>query len=414
MGTHQGPTGLHESAGGVAKGWTRSSNAHKRAVERATQGPSICKFSATFPHCNQILISQPESYRHQLNHTPKQIYNCDFPDCVRTFVRQDLCNRHRDRHTAKGSQLHRKDSMLGHAHTSPITESGKPLSMHGSSSPEVMRPNLAGIKSRTNQLQYQSPQEINPNHYSPATNPSSGTFSGTASSNGADSHGGPGNFKRSNSDNVSRAHETPTSTPGSRPHRHSSFGMSDAKPAEFTRPPLQTTVGPYGLLSSASGSQSYLGSQGSPHPPYVSQQNFTPFTLPPPGFATTVTSAPSSRDSEPSYPTSMSTEYPNESIHHQQSGPDMMLLDQMTAPNTMPVFGGEGYNRSPFAIPEDFVAYLFSGQQLDNSSPMGQMSQQAYAKSVPLFLSFKLVLLTAFLATPMHRTNIMHHISPMK
>jgi len=54
----------------------------------------------------------------------------------------------------------------------------------------------------------------------------------------------------------------------------------------------------------------------------------------------------------------------------------------MTAPNTMPVFGGEGYNRSPFAIPEDFVAYLFSGQQIDTSSPMGPMGQQAYAKSV--------------------------------
>jgi hypothetical protein len=63
----------------------------------------------------------------------------------------------------------------------------------------------------------------------------------------------------------------------------------------------------------------------------------------------------------------MSTDYPSEGIHHQQSGPDMMLLDQMTAPNTMPVFGGEGYNRSPFAIPDDFVAYLFSGQQLDGS-----------------------------------------------
>jgi hypothetical protein len=59
----------------------------------------------------------------------------------------------------------------------------------------------------------------------------------------------------------------------------------------------------------------------------------------------------------------------------------MMLLDQMTAPNTMPVFGGEGYNRSPFAIPEDFVAYLFSNQQLENSaSPMGQMGQPGYAK----------------------------------
>jgi hypothetical protein len=78
----------------------------------------------------------------------------------------------------------------------------------------------------------------------------------------------------------------------------------------------------------------------------------------------------------------MSTDYPSETIQHQQSGPDMMLLDQMTAPNTMPVFGGEGYNRSPFAIPEDFVAYLFSGQQIDTSSPMGPMGQQAYAKSV--------------------------------
>jgi len=78
----------------------------------------------------------------------------------------------------------------------------------------------------------------------------------------------------------------------------------------------------------------------------------------------------------------MSTEYSNDPIQHQQSGPDMMLLDQMTAPNTMPVFGGEGYNRSPFAIPEDFVAYLFSNQQLENAaSPMGPMGPQAgYAK----------------------------------
>ncbi|EHK97384.1 putative Zinc finger protein [Glarea lozoyensis 74030] len=45
----------------------------------------------------------------------------------------------------------------------------------------------------------------------------------------------------------------------------------------------------------------------------------------------------------------------------------------------MPVFGGEGYSRSPFAIPEDFVAYLFNNQQLDASSPMGQMNPQGYA-----------------------------------
>jgi hypothetical protein len=71
----------------------------------------------------------------------------------------------------------------------------------------------------------------------------------------------------------------------------------------------------------------------------------------------------------------------------------MMLLDQMTVPNTMPVFGGEGYNRSPFAIPEDFVAYLFSGQQLENSSPIGQMGQPGYAKLVNTLSKRGLVLI---------------------
>jgi hypothetical protein len=56
---------------------------------------------------------------------------------------------------------------------------------------------------------------------------------------------------------------------------------------------------------------------------------------------------------EPSYPPSMPTDHPSESIHHKQSGPDMILLDEMRAPNPMPVFGGEGYNQSPFAIPEE-------------------------------------------------------------
>ena len=350
---------------------------------RATREPSICKSCKIIPGLLQYLPQFSCRYRHQLNHTPKQIYNCDFPDCSRTFVRQDLCNRHRDRHTAKGSQLHRKDSMLGHAHASPIAESGKPLSMHGSASPEVMRPNLAGGKSRTGQLQqYQSPQEMNSNPYSPATNPSSGTYSATASSNGGENFSQANNYiKRSNSDSINRGHDSSTGTPNNRPQRHS-FGMSDAKPADFSRPPLQTTVGPYGLLSSASGPQNYHANQNSPQP-FVNQQNFTPFTLPPPGFSTSATAPSSTRSVEPTYSTSMSTDYPSESANHQQSGPDMMLLDQMTAPNTMPVFGGEGYNRSPFAIPEDFVAYLFSGQQLDNSSPM-QIGQQGYAKLVSL------------------------------
>jgi hypothetical protein len=92
----------------------------------------------------------------------------------------------------------------------------------------------------------------------------------------------------------------------------------------------------------------------------------------------------------------MSTEYTNEFIHHQQSGPDMMLLDQMTAPNTMAVFGGEGYNRSPHAIPEDLVMFL----GLDSSSSMGQMGQQAYAKLVAVSHPLKPILLTLWDSYP--------------
>lgn len=252
--------------------------------------------------------------------------------------------------------------------------------MHGSNSPEVMRPSLS-LKSRASQLQYQSPQEMNSNPYSPVTNPSSGTYSGAGSSNGAENYAQSTAFKRSNSDSMSREHAPTNPMTGNRPQRHASFGVSDAKPAEFSRPPLQTAVGPYGLLSSASGNQSYHSAVASPQG-YVSQQNFTPFTLPPPGFATSATSTPAAtREADPTYPTSMPPDYPSDNLQHQQSGPDMMLLDQMTAPNTMPVFGGEGYNRSPFAIPEDFVAYLFSNQQLENSaSPMGHMGQPGYAK----------------------------------
>lgn len=255
----------------------------------------------------------------------------------------------------------------------------KSISGNGSSSPEVMRPSLVNQKSRTNQLQYPAPQEPNPSSYSPLTNASSGTYS--ASSNGAEGYVQPSAFKRSNSDNISRGPENMNIAPGNRtPRRHASFGVVDSKAVEFSRPQLQTNAGSYNLITSGPASQNYQNAQGSPHT-YVSQQNFTPFSLPPPGFNTSVPTSAPIRESEPVYPTSMSTDYPSESVASQQSGPDMMLLDQMTAPNTMPVFGGEGYNRSPFAIPEDFVAYLFAGQQLDGASPLGQIGgQQGYAK----------------------------------
>jgi hypothetical protein len=332
-------------------------------------------------------------YRHQLNHTPKQIYNCDFPECQRTFVRQDLCNRHKERHTAKGSQLQRKDSMLNNI--SPATDGSKPISMHGSVSPETARPTLTG-RPRTNQLQYPSPPENVSSPFSPSTAQSTATFPGSGSSSTMTdiTYQHTNSFvKRSNSD-----HNLP---PGQGPLARStlinsnrtprnSFGVADAKVTDstFTRPPLQPTGGSYGTLSSTSINQSFQGNKGSQpsmHPQYIPQQNFTPFTLPPPGFVTPIATT-SPREVEASY--TISSPHTAVPMDYQQrdpglgqpSGPD--FLDQMTAPGAMPVFGNEGYSRSPFAIPDDFVAYLFSSEQQQyGNSPLGQSGmQQGYGK----------------------------------
>jgi hypothetical protein len=280
---------------------------------------------------------------------------------------------------------------------SPATESNKTLSMHGSTSPEMARPSMIG-RSRTAQLQYPSPPENISSPFSSSTGQSTATFAGSASPSTVTDFSStfqPANtFKRSNSDHSLPAGQgvlnRPTLLNTDRQQRHS-FSVADAKPVDplFSRPQLQSPVGQYGMLSSTSSNQSYQSNttaQPSLHSPYVTQQNFIPFTLPPPGYSSLAptSAAPSSRENETSYTVSsphaaVSVEYQNrDSGQGQQSGPDMILLDQMTVPSTMPVFGGEGYSRSPFAIPDDFVAYL---GLFDGSSPLAQpgMGQHGYA-----------------------------------
>ena len=175
------------------------------------------------------------------------------------------------------------------------------------------------------------PQRINTYLYSPAGNPYYGIYSGSESANG-EVNCVQGNVFHNTQD---------------------SCGVSYTKLAEFGRPPLQLTVEP--------------SAQASP-------QSLPPSSLPPPISPPALASKAPSRNSGP---TSISTHDLNEGICNQQSDLDMTLWDQMRASNTMPEFGGGGYNGSPFAIPKDFV---FSEQQIDVSS------QQAYAKSVPMLL----------------------------
>ncbi|OBT96142.1 hypothetical protein VE01_06940 [Pseudogymnoascus verrucosus] len=362
------------------------------------------KFECPQGGCGKSYSRAEHLYRHQLNHTPKQIYSCDFPDCDRTFVRQDLCNRHKERHTAKGSQLQRKDAML--SNVSPITSNNTSMAFKGSMSPEVGRPGSSGFKPRTAQAPYQSPAETLSGPFSPvgahttSAYPRSGSLSATADpSNAYPPAGSP--YRRSNSDNsIQSAH---TLNAGSMQQnstgqgRHAGIGGTDGNMQDNTlygRQSQHSTNPGFDALSPNQRQQSYVnnhnnGMQVPMQQPYVNAQNFTPFSLPPPGFSPVAApaSTTTSRDTESSYvisppQTSMSIDYQGrDTSHPQQSGPDMMLLDQMAAVNTMPVFGGEGYNRSPFAIPDDFVAFLFSGQHLDNSSPMSNpaLGTQGYS-----------------------------------
>ena len=293
------------------------------------------------------------------------------------------------------------------SNVSPISSNNKNMAFQGSMSPEIGRPGSSGFKPRPTQIQYQSPTETIPSPFSPigahttSAYPRSGSISAAVDSN--NNYPQPGSpYRRSNSDNsihsiqaLNSGSMQPKAT-GTGRHASISGPDSNIQEALYGRSSQHSTNPIFDSLSPNQRQQPFTNSHGNSgmqvpmQQPYVNAQNFTPFSLPPPGFSPVAApaSTTTSRDTESSYvisppQASMSIDYQGRDTGHpQQSGPDMMLLDQMAAVNTMPVFGGEGYNRSPFAIPDDFVAYLFSGHHLDNSSPMSNpaLGTHGYSK----------------------------------
>lgn len=344
-------------------------------------------------------IDHKNSYRHQLNHSPKQIYSCDFPDCQRIFVRQDLCNRHRERHTARGSQLQRKESLPNHA--SHGNDDRRKMSSPEYISPQSSRSVTITNKSGAMQKQFPSPEHM-PGQFSPSKRQSRGSF--TSPSNGTQNSAfrhnrhidQPNNSDHDVSNSQDRPHQDRSETLGAH-RRQASTGIADSKlhVNMFSRSTVQSMTGSYGSLASPLSHQAFLAnstgeratSQTTIQEPYVSQQHFAPFALPPPGFSS-IAATTTSREAESTFAISppnngITMEYQSRDLmQSQNSGADMMLLDEMSAPVTVPVFGGEGYNRSPFAMPDDFYAFLFSGQQQFDTSPVVQagQSQQAYSK----------------------------------
>lgn len=209
-------------------------------------------------------------------------------------------------------------------------------------------------------MQYQSPKDAS--HGSPYTPISATppTYPHPGPPNGVDGY----------------MHQDTTGYPNGLGSRH-----PHQSPSGPPRPSVQTNVGAYGVLSPVSTQHGGYHSQPNNTPqstsaiPYVAQQNFPPFTLPPSDFAAT-SPAGTSRDSNQAYAPTTSSEY-NDHSHAQASG-EMMLLDQMASQTTIPVFGSDGVlNKSPYiSIPEDFVAYLFNTTAPDGSPTVGHMMPQ--------------------------------------
>ncbi|RYP12721.1 hypothetical protein DL767_011144 [Monosporascus sp. MG133] len=228
---------------------------------------------------------------------------------------------------------------------------------HGSASPEANRPAPGYNTGRGAHFQYQSPKDANGAPYSPGTNTTPTGY------HPAGPPGGMGGYMHHES-NYAGLHTQ---------HSHHS-------PPGPQRPTIQTNGGPYGVLSPVSTQHSGYHSQpintpqSSTATPYVHQTHFPPFSLPPSEFATT-SAAGVSGESGQAYAPTTSGEY-NEHSQPHASG-EMMLLDQMTAQTTIPVFGSDGVlNKSPYiSIPEDFVAYLFNSGP-DGSPTMGHIVPQ--------------------------------------
>ncbi|OIW32225.1 zinc finger domain-containing protein [Coniochaeta ligniaria NRRL 30616] len=311
------------------------------------------KFECPEKGCGKSYSRAEHLYRHQLNHNPKQVYRCDWGDCTRTFVRLDLCNRHKDRHTAKGSALNRKDSLpssfMGQA--SPVVDGRQSFPHAGSISPEANRPNTAYGKFNHMGMPYHSPKDAAGSPYTPMTNTPPTGYPNGHHPNGVDYLHHEGSYHNG---------------PSLRGPHHS--------PAGPQRPSVQTNVGPYmSPMSTQTGyhTQTHNTPQSSTGvPQYVPPQNFTPFTLPPSDFSTT--SAPVPREPQQA---------------------DMMLLDQMSMPTTIPIFGPTDsmLNKSPYVgMPEDFMAYLFNtnnthsgegspmiGAQMPGYNSYGEFNQYA-------------------------------------
>ncbi|EEH47119.1 uncharacterized protein PADG_03217 [Paracoccidioides brasiliensis Pb18] len=380
--------------------------------KRSRKGDSEKKFYCKHEGCGKSYSRAEHLYRHQLNHSPKHIYRCDFPDCYRSFVRQDLCVRHRERHTTHGSQLQKRDNFThaasalaaaaaappprNDAHppngNGPIT-AGSPTD--GPTSPylkQISSANAPGnmLRPRLPRSSYtatnSNPQNY-PNSASAPVRPAC-----TSSSTSIESHlqpltpqqqyAGPDpRIKRSNSSSSYTLSPKQQSTsiysasnrqPGYGKYDNQRYPNTTFSPPELA-PPINQPSDPSNAqprrLSSTgpalSGSTTYMSVPGIPSNvslvtdpnTYISQQNLHMTSLPPPGYSNLNMPRATSSSFANAISNGFSALDPSPGL--MGTGSSVTEWDALSS-YTLPIFGGETLNRSPFAMTDDFTAWLFN------------------------------------------------------
>ena len=353
--------------------------------------------------------------------TPKRIYECDFAGCQRRFVRQDLCTRHRERHTARGSHLQRRDpythtvegrptlALPTAGHPEQFDPIYRPASAHAGNANNIVRngttphasplettslPNQSPLLSRMGSQSSRASQHTLPKDHlrSPSSQsiPRSSAMLDPHRSNSDDMYFSNPNFKNNdsslqNSLSMSRldSHQ-----------RQESFEASKNQYLSQTLYPRSQTLNSSGSWRSSNTfspptSQSYPThpmSDNGTNVGYVKHQSFPPMLpLPPPVYPmASQTNAPISQGPFTNMPIGQS---PVETTAQAQiptpNGLDHTLAGNNEASYSAVPFESESYDRSPFAMADDFAAWLFDNPQFNSASPgphrQGSMSLGATA-----------------------------------
>ncbi|KAG5298047.1 C2H2 finger domain-containing protein [Histoplasma ohiense] len=394
---------------------SQSDSVKKR--KRTRKGDSEKKFECKHEGCGKSYSRAEHLYRHQLNHTPKHIYRCDFPDCYRSFVRQDLCVRHRERHTTHGSQLQKRDNFTHTANTlaavapqvrnafptgngtnitcSPTDDSISPYPKQipsGNASGNMSRPRLPVSSSAPNG------GPTNGQNYSHS---SAVRSAGSSSSTSIENHLRPLTPQKQYAvpnPRLKRSDSSSSYTLSPQKQSTSMYGVSNRQPgygkydgqryqtAPFSSAELDQISQPSGPSSNVqqrrlsstgpilSGSTTYISATGmttdatlvTDQNTYIPQQNLHMSSLPPPGYSNPSMTRATSASIANAISSGLNALDPSPGV--MVPGSSVSDWDALSS-YALPIFGGETLNRSPFAMTDDFTAWLFN-EHSNNNSPI--------------------------------------------